>query len=164
MKLKLFQHWWTALLALAIALPLLIFGYDYMQTIEWVSHTDLEIEFIATSDSTGKPISQAKIEFTSDYGLNPGPSEKYPFIITDDHGFAHQVFDDTLCFGTTSGLKFTDTFVVQMPALKYQVSAEGFKSTEPISLEVLETRKQTAWVSPGKSKLVVKFSLKRINQ
>src|ERR1700732_3342445 len=107
------RRWWLWLLFLA-AIPVALLGYDSFMIL-WVGSTDLEIEFVVTEVVTGQPVEGAKIAVHSDGGFYREREEKGFTLLTDQDGIARRVCHDSMCFGTRSGLRFTDTYVVHLP-------------------------------------------------
>jgi hypothetical protein len=153
------RRWWKRLLVAAVVLPLLMWGCDRVQIIYWVGHTDLEVEFAVTDTATGNPVPGTRIEVQSEGG-SYAEDLKQEFVLTADAGgLARKECPRSMCFGTQSGLRFTNTFVVHLPWWRYRVVAEGYNPTERDELDVLELRRQVRRAGPGKAKLVVPVSL-----
>jgi hypothetical protein len=128
--------------------------------IHWVGHTDLEVEFAITDAATGAPIPSARVEIQqAKGGFYEDRDEKEFVLVAGADEVAHKECRDSMCFGTQSGLRFTDTFVVHLPYWWYRVVAEGYNSPERADLDVLELRRQVRRAGPGKAKLVVPVSL-----
>lgn len=152
---------WKWLLLIACAVPLLVWCCDRFQTIQWVGHTNLEIDFAVTDATTGSPIRGARVEVQSEGGFYE-ENFKQDFVLTTDvGGNARRECRQSMCFGTESGLRFTDTFAVHLPYWRYRVVADGYEPIEWADLDVLELRRQVRRDGPGKAKLVVPVSLHR---
>ncbi|HLJ93851.1 MAG TPA: hypothetical protein VKU02_11750, partial [Gemmataceae bacterium] len=62
------RRWRIRPLVAAIALPLLVWGFDRITMIYWVGSTDLEVVF-AVTDANGHPIPGVRIEVQSEGGF-----------------------------------------------------------------------------------------------
>ena len=153
------RRWRIRLLIAAIALPLLVWGFDRVQTIYWVGSTDLEVEFVVTDAVTGGPIPGARVEVQSEGGFYEERDKQEFALVAGADGVARKECRRSMCFGTQSGLRFTNTFVVHLPWWRYRVVADGYDPTEWADLDVLELRRQVRRAGPGKSNLVVPVSL-----
>jgi hypothetical protein len=149
------------MLLAAGAVPLLIWGCDRVQMIHWVGSADLTIEFSAADGGTGGPIPSARIEILSDGGFCEEWDKQEFVLIADAGGVARKECRQSQCFGTQSGLRFTDTFAVHLPWWRYRVVADGFETGEWADLDVLEFRRLAHRADPGTAKLVVPVSLHR---
>ena len=154
------KRWRLWLVGLA-AIPLAVWGCDRLQTIHWVGHTDLEIEFVVTEAATGQPVEGAKIAVVSEGGFYREREEKELTLVTGQDGIASRVCHDSMCFGTQSGLRFKDTFVVHLPWWHYRVTADGFEPSELAYLVVLEYIRQVKRIGPGAAKLIVPVSIQK---
>lgn len=153
------RRWWILLLSV-IALPLLVWGYDRLLMTRWVGDTDLEVEFVVTDSVTGGPVPRARVEIQSEGGFY-AEDFKQDFTLTgDDSGVARKECLHSMCFGTQSQLRFTDTFAVHLPFWRYRVVAGGYHSTEWIELGLPQAR-QVQRAGHGKAKLVVPVALRR---
>jgi len=155
------RRWWKRLLIASIALPLLAFGFDRILTIHWVGSTDLEVTFVVADASTGKPIPNARVEIQSEGGLYEERDRQEFVLVAAADGIARKECRSSMCFGTQSRLRFTDTFVVHLPSWRYRVVAQGFQSAEWADLDVLEFRRQVKRDAPGKAKLVIPVTLNK---
>jgi hypothetical protein len=153
------RRWWKRLLVAAVVLPLLVWGCDRFQTIYWVGSTDLEVEFAVTDAATGGPLPGSRVEVQSEGGFYAEDFKQEFALTADAGGSARKECPRSMCFGTQSGLRFTDTFVVHLPFWRYRGVAEGYESSEWADLDVLELRRQVRRAGPGKAKLVVPVSL-----
>jgi hypothetical protein len=152
--------WWTMLVAV-VAVPLLVWGYDLILTIQWVGGIDLEVEFVISEAGTRHPIPSARVEVQSEGGFYE-ERDKQAFVLSaDTDGVAREECRDSMCFGTRSGMRFTDTFAVHLPWWRFRVSSPGFESSEWVDLNVCEFRRRVHRTSPGKAKLSVAISLHR---
>jgi len=149
------RRWWKWLLLTPIAVSLLVWGADRLQIIYWVGRTDLEVEFAVADAATGSSVPGARVEVQSDGGFYEEQDTQEFLLIADAGGIARKVCRHSMCFGTRSGLKFTDTFAVHLPWWKYRVLAEGFEPSEWADLDVLEFQRQAQQYGPERSKLVV---------
>lgn len=142
-----------------IILPLLVWGYDRALTIHWVGSTDLEVEFVVTDAAIGGPLSNARVEIQSQDCFDAGSDEQTFELAAGADGVARKEYRQRRCFGTQSGLRFTDTFVVRLPLWQYRVVAGGYTSTEWTDFDVSELRQLVQRAGPGKSRLVVRVAL-----
>jgi hypothetical protein len=155
------RRWRILLLIVVIAPPLLVLGYDGFRTIMWVGSTDLDVEFVVTDSTSGLPIPGARIEVQSEGGFYEKKHKQEFVLVAGDDGVARKLCRNSMCFGTRSGLRFTDTFVVHLPFWRYRVVAEGYTPTELAELDVLEQRRLVRRAGPGKSELSVPTSLQK---
>lgn len=153
------RRWWTRLLIAAVVLPLLVWGCDYVQTIHWVGSTDLEVEFVITDAATGGPVPGSRVEVQSEGGFYEERDKQEFVLATGADGVARKECRESICFGTQSGLRFTNTYVVHLPWWRYRVVAEGYTSTAWDELDVLELRRQVRRAGPAKANLAVPVSL-----
>jgi hypothetical protein len=142
-----------------IALPLLVWGFDRVQIIYWVGSTDLEVEFALTDAANGAPISGAKVEVHSEGGFYAEDYKQEFALVADANGLARKECLESMCFGTESGLRFTDTFAVHLPFWRFRAIAEGYEPSKWFNLDVLEMQRQVRRAGPHKAKLVVPVSL-----
>jgi hypothetical protein len=154
------RQWWKWLLAAAVVLPLLVCGFDRMEGIIWVGETDLVVEFAIKDDATGTSIPRARVEIQQRSGGFYEDREERDFVlVADGDGFTFRECRKSMCFGTRSGLGFTDTFVVHLPYWLFRVLAGEYESSEWINLDVPQYIRQTRRAGPGKAKLTVPVSL-----
>jgi hypothetical protein len=152
------RRWKWLLLAIG-ALPLLVWGCDRSQRIYWVGSTDLEVEFRVSAAGSGAPVPGARVEVQSEGGLYE-EHEKQEFMLeTDAGGVSRKECRGSMCFGTQSGLRFTDTYVVHLPWWRFRVSAPGYEASEWANLDVPEYVHQVQQVGPRRARLVVPVSL-----
>jgi hypothetical protein len=153
-------HWWKWPLMGVMAVPLLVLGCDRVQMICWVGRTDLQVEFAITDAATGAPVPGARVEICEEKsGLYQERDEKQFVLVCTSDGRASKECRDSMCFGTRSGLRFTDTFVVHLPWWRFRVVADGYEPSEWTELDEPEYIRQARRVSPGKAKLVVPIEL-----
>jgi hypothetical protein len=156
------RRWCKRLLLGALAGALLVVGYDRVQGIHWVGSTDLEVEFTVTDAATGSPIPGARVEIQqAKGGFYEDRDEKEFVLISDDDGQARRDCRQSMCFGTQSGLAFTDTFAVHLPYWRFRVVAAGFEPSKWTELDELRYRRQARRAGSGKSKLMVSISLQK---
>jgi hypothetical protein len=148
------RRWRKWLLVLGL-IPLLLLGFDRVQKMYWVGHTNLEIEFVITAAHSGQPIPGARIE------IQPEREEQNFVVDADTDGMARKECRECMCFGTVSGLRFTDTFAVHLPWWLFRVSAPGFESSEWVDLTVSDFLRRVYRAGPGKAKLVIPVSLQK---
>lgn len=153
--------WWTLILFVLIALPLLLWGCDRLRTIYWVGHTDLEVEFVVTDAANGSPIPQARIEVYSEGDSYSEDSEREFALATGQDGRVIKECLSSMCSGKESGLRFTDTFAVHLPGWTFRGVAEGYEPGEWRGLATRESVRQVQRVDSDKAKLVVPVSLRR---
>jgi hypothetical protein len=153
------RRWRIRLLIAAIAVPLLILGLDSVQTIHWVGSTDLEIEFAITDAVTGSSIQGARVEVQSEGGFYAERMKQDFVLVADTEGFARKICGQSMCFGTESGLRLTNTFLVHLPWWRYRVVADGYEPSEWAEMDVIELRRQVRRAGKGKAKLLVPVSL-----
>ncbi len=154
------RHWWKLLVAVA-ALPVIIWGWDCVQTVDWVGLTDLEIEFVLTEAGSRTPIPGARVEVWSEGGFH---AEDYPqeFVLAaDSAGIARTECRHSMCCGTRSGLGLTDTLAVHLPWWRFRASAPSFEPSAWVPLDVVESQRRVHRTGPGKAKLVVPVALPR---
>jgi hypothetical protein len=151
---------WKLLLIALIVVPPLVWGCDRVQMIHWVGRTDLQGEFAITNSATGAPISGARVEIQqSEGGFYEDQDEKEFVLVSGGDGLAGKECRHSMCFGTRSGLGFTDTFGVHLPDWRFRVVAPGYESGKWTELVVPQYSRQARWAGPGKAKLVVPVSL-----
>jgi hypothetical protein len=155
------RRWRRRLLIAAIALPLLVWGFDRVQRIYWVGSTDLEVAFAVTDAATSSPIPGARIEVQSEGGFYEERDKQEFVLVAGADGVARKECRQSMCFGTQSGLRFTNTFVVHLPWWRYRVVAGGYHPTEWADLDVLELRRLVRRAGPGKAELVVPATLQK---
>lgn len=145
--------------AVGLIIPLAVWLLDCVQTVHWVGDTDLEVEFRVSDAVAGQPIPGARIVVRSEGGFYKERTVTDYTFVTDDDGAARKVCQDSMCFGTQSGLKFTNTFAVHLPWWTCVVAADGYQSSEPIVLDRIEYRRAVQRIGPGQTKLVVPVTL-----
>jgi hypothetical protein len=155
------RRWGIWLLVLA-AVPLAVWCFDRVQLIYWVGGTDLEVEFVVTDAATGEPVEAAEIGILSEGGFYRERDEKQFALRTDREGVARRVCHDGMCFGTQSGLRFTDTYHVHLPWWFFRVSAPGYEGMEPVYLDEPEYVRQVRRVGPRAAKVVVKVRIRKL--
>jgi hypothetical protein len=148
---------WKWLLLGLIVVPLFVWGCDRVQMIHWVGSTDLEVEFSIAHGAAGTPVPRARVEIHQDGGgFYEDQDEREFVLIADEEGFARRECRRSMCFGTRSGLGFTDTFAVHLPKWRYRVVADGFETIEWVYLDG-----PVRPAGPGKAKLGVPVTLNR---
>jgi hypothetical protein len=155
------RRWWKWMLLVAVALPLLAWGCDRAQTIDWVGRTDLEVEFLATDAATGHPISGASVEVQSEGGLYEDGDRQEFVLAADSGGVARKECRNSMCFGTHSGLGFTDTFTVHLPWWRFRVVAEGYTGSKWTELDVPQYIRQARRAGAGRAELIVPVALQK---
>jgi hypothetical protein len=153
------RRWLKWLLLVVLSVPLLVWGCDRIQTIYWVGSTDLEVEFVVTDAISGLPLSGAQIEVKSEGGFYEQRDEREFTLVADPDGIARKECRNSMCFGTQSGLRFTDTYVVHLPCWLFRVTAPNYEPSDWVDLDVWENVSRVQRVGPGRAKLVVPASL-----
>lgn len=156
------RRWWKRLLIAAGAVLPLVVVYDRFLMIRWVGSTDLEVELVVTEAGTGSPIPGARVEVQSEGGFYEERERQEFALLADDAGVARKVCRESMCFGSTSGLGFTDTYAVHLPFRRVRVVAPGYEPGEWMDLDVLDDRRAVQRVGPRRAKLVVPVSLSRV--
>lgn len=150
---------WKLLLITLIVVPLLVWGCDSVQKIYWVGSTDLEVEFAITDWATGTPVPGGQVEVQSEGGFYEERDKQEFVLVAGADGLACKECRRIMCFGTRSGLGFTDTFVVHLPWWRFRAVADGYEPGEWIDLDVQEYIRQARRAGPGKAKLVVPVTM-----
>jgi hypothetical protein len=156
------RSWWKRLLITVIGGPLLVFGCDRIQMMDWVGSADLEVRFAICDAIAEMPIPGAQIEVRSEGGFYE-EQDKQVFVLTaGPDGLAKKECRSSMCFGTASGLGFTNTFVVHLPWWRFRVVAHGYHPGEWTELDVPEYIRQAKRVGPSKARLVVQVKLHKM--
>jgi hypothetical protein len=100
--------------------------YDRSDIVRWVGSTNLTVEFVVTDSDTGEAIAGTEILAYPGDGY---PNEIPLRLITDRDGVARWEGKRT-SGGTSSGLRFTDTFSVHLPDWMLVVSAPGYQQPD----------------------------------
>jgi hypothetical protein len=140
---------------------LLVVGYDRMQMMYWVGRTDLEVAIAVTDAESGRALVEARIDAVSEGGLYDKPHPEQFQLVTGADGTARQLCSNSMCFGTESGLRFTNSFVVHLPWWYVRVSAPGYESSDLIQIDTPENARRVQRVGPNKTQLVVPIELRR---
>lgn len=110
-----------------VAVPAILLA-PALDTAAWVGMTELEIEFIVTDAATGAPVKGAIVHVKQEEG-GFCEREKGEFeLATDANGSAKRSVKQCMCYGK-SGWNI-DTFAVHFPSWSYQVSANGYATSE----------------------------------
>jgi len=150
------RRWWKWLL-LVVCVPLL---YDRTEMADWVGSTDLEVAFAVTEADSGKPIPNARVEIHMEFGSYEGRREERDFVlVTNADGVAQKECRNNMCTGMQSGLRFTDTYSVDVPGWHLRVTALGFEPSERVWLYESKWIRQVQRVDPHRNKLMVPVSL-----
>jgi hypothetical protein len=155
------RRWWKWLLIVGIVVPLLALGFDRLQKIYWVGSTDLDIEFIVTGASSSDPVPGARVEVHSEGGFYDERDKQEFALVTNADGVARKVCHDSMCSGTQSGLRFTDTYAVHLPWWWFRVIAPGYEPSEWLELDVTQYREQVQRTGPQRARLAVSVSLQK---
>ena len=153
------RRWWKRLLFALVVLPLFVWGSDHIQKTRWVGSTDLEVEFVVTDADTGGPVPSTRVEVQSEGGFYEERDKQEFALVAGADGVVRKECRESMCFGTQSGLRFTDTFVVHLPFWRFRGVAEGYEMVEWTELGVPDYVRQIRKAGPGKTKLVVRLSL-----
>ncbi|HWG46629.1 MAG TPA: hypothetical protein VN688_27960 [Gemmataceae bacterium] len=154
------RRWWKWLLAAAVVLPLLVWGFDRVQMIYWVGSTDLVVEFAIMDDTTGTSIPRARVEIQqSEGGFYEDREEREFVLVAGGDGLAFRECRQSMCFGTRSGLGFTDTFAVHLPYWRFRVLAGEHEPSEWIDLDAPQYIRQTRRAGTGEARLTVPVCL-----
>src|SRR5262245_32471704 len=105
MKVRLMRRWLPWLIGVALAIPLGMWGYrlaldayDRSEVIDWVGHTDIEIEFLVTDAADGSPVGGALIAAYSYGGLCfEDRRERWVALVTGADGSARHVAKECMC-------------------------------------------------------------------
>jgi hypothetical protein len=117
--------------AIGIILALLL---PNVQTIRWVGHCDLEIEFSVSNSDSGDPISGAVVHVHQERGgFCEDRSEKDFDLTTGPNGCVSPLCKTCMCFGSR-GTQI-NTFAVHLPDWTFRVSAAGYQETDLIFLD-----------------------------
>jgi hypothetical protein len=155
------RRWWKWLLVVGILVPLLVWGYDRLQMIDWVGRTDLDVEFVVTEAGSSAPVPGARVEVHSDGGFYEEKDPQEFVLITDADGVARKECRGNMCGGRSSGLGFTDTYAVSRPSWRFRVTAPGYEPCEWAALGEGPYRQQAKETGPGHARLEVAVSLQR---
>lgn len=154
------RRWWKWLFAIALA-GLLVWGFDRVMMIYWVGSTDLVVEFAVTQADSDRPIPGARVEVQSEGGFYEERDKQQFALLADAGGMARKECRSSMCFGTVSGLGFTNTYRVHLPWWRFRVSAAGYRPSEWEALDVPEYGREVERVGSGKARLVVRARLQR---
>jgi hypothetical protein len=120
-------------LAIFSALGFVVFLIDRKLKIAWVGFGDLTIEFVITDPNSGKPIADSRISVRATGGFYDEFDEDYkaPFILrADANGVATRLLHNNRRIGWQSPLRFTDAYSFYTPSWNFQVSAEGYETSD----------------------------------
>jgi hypothetical protein len=153
------RRWWKWLLLVACTVPVLGWGCDRLQTTYWVGSTNLEVEFAVADAGSGDPIPGARVDIQSEGGFQEERDKQGFALVADPGGVARKECRNSMCFGTQSGLRFTDTYVVHLPWWRFRVTAPGYEPSEWVFLDAPEYVRQAQRAGPRRAKLVAAVSL-----
>src|SRR5262245_10689499 len=126
----------------------------------WVGSTDLEVEFAITDAAIGTPVPGARVEIhQAEGGFYLDRDEREFALVSGSDGLASQECRESMCFGTKSRLRITNTFVVHLPSWRFRVVADGYEPGEWTNLDVPQYIREARRAGPGKAKLVVPVPL-----
>jgi len=130
-------------LLLTVVLVVAAVGWyrERSQTIQWVGHKELEIEFVVTDADGGRPIPQATISIPAEKGGFCGDDrdEKRFTLTTDTNGVVKQSCGLCMCFGTKG--PNVDTFATHLPYWWFQASAPGYSTSQEEYIDEIEYRR-----------------------
>jgi hypothetical protein len=154
-------HRWKWLLVIVCGVPLVVWGCDRATIVAWVGTTDLMIEFEVVDAQSGDPVPGARVEVQSQGGFYEERDKREFVLLADADGVARKECHKSMCYGTESGLRFTDTFAVHLPWWRYRVIAAGYHASEWADLDLPEFQRAVQRAGPGQHKLVVRVSLSK---
>lgn len=149
------------LLVAALAVPLLAWGYDRLMMIYWVGSADLTIEFVVTDQVTGQPVPVGRVEVKSDGGLYAEDFKQEFILEADAGGVARKECPRCMSFGTQSGLRYTDTYIVHLPEWRFRTTADGYEPGEWEFLDAPEHVRRVHRVGPGRAALTMPVALRK---
>jgi hypothetical protein len=118
-----------------LLIVLLVMCLPLVQTVHWVGHTQLEVEFVVTEAGGGQPVEGATITIrTEEGGFCRWERGKKLVLVTDADGRAKKRCT-CMCFGS-SGWR-TNTFGIHLPDWWVAVAAPGFRSSQETPLGVI---------------------------
>ena len=94
------------------------------------------------------PVPGARVEVQSEGGLYEERDKQEFVLVAGADGLARRECLHSMCFGTRSGLGFTNTFVVHLPWWRYRVVSEHYGPTEWSDLDVPDQRRQVRRAGP----------------
>ena len=141
--------------------PLIVIGCDRIQSVRWVGTTDLTVEFVVMDAVTGEPVHGARIEVQSEGGVYAEDTKQDFVLVADPKNEARKICRDSMCFGSRSGLGFTDTFTVHLPWWHFRALADSYEPSGWTYLDVPEFGRRTVRDGVGKSKLIVQVPLRK---
>jgi hypothetical protein len=154
------RRWLNWLLAVGLV-ALLVWGCDRVLLKDWVGFTDLEVAFAVTDAHTDRLIARARVEIQSEGGFSEERGKQEFVLLADAGGVARKDCRSSMCFGTLSGLGFTNTYRVHLPWWRFRVYAPGYQTTEWVHLDVPQYGQEVERVGSGKAKLVVRVPLQK---
>lgn len=143
--------------------------YDRVVMIRWVGDTNLTVEFVVTDAETGEPVKGADLSILSEGGFNEDGrrldktelKKEEIKLTTDESGTARYVCRKSMCTGSESGLKFTNTYAFALPWWSVTPKATGYAAESAFSLNELEHVRAVKRVGPQQAKLVVPTALRK---
>jgi hypothetical protein len=153
-------------LALFSVLAAVAFFYDRTQTGHWIGVADLNVKFEIYDSDLGTPIPNARIVVRNEKEgglLYDGALEdcKAPFVLkTNAQGEATRLLRNTRCTGVESRLHFTNSQRAYFPMWELQVLADGFQTTNRISVPAEYFGKDES-VGSGQFRLVIRIPLEK---
>ncbi len=149
------------LIVFPVVLPLGVWVYDKWGTIQWVGSTDLEIVFAVTDAESGEPVPDARIEIERFGGFGADGDPREFVLSSDSNGYARKLCRNTMCFGTQSQLRFTNTHVVHLPFGHYRAIAPGYEPTEWTPLDDYENVRMVKRHAPRRTRLTLPIAIRR---
>lgn len=145
-----------------IAAALLIIAYDRIAMVWWVGSTDLQVDFEVVEEGTGEPIEGATIRIEqSEGGFCEDRSAAEFELVTDAAGRASRSCRRCMCFGTESGLRFTDTFSSHLPKWRVAISAPGHSDSISKLGDSPEHSKSIRRIEKGLAAVTIRGALTR---
>jgi hypothetical protein len=142
-------------------LALMVLAYDRVLMIHWLGSTDLEIKFVVTDRATGEPITDATIDIESWGGWDRDQVEGKFTLTTNTNGEASKILYENRSYGTTSGLRFTNTYGIYPPDWQYRVIASKYKPSVSAWVETFDKRNRPQRMGPRQHLLIILITLEK---
>jgi hypothetical protein len=155
---------WFFFGSLVLLLPPVVSLIDRAGIIYWVGGTNLLVEFIVSDDETGAPIKGAEIRVFSEGGLyhEANKQDEVFTLTTDANGIARRVCEESLCFGTQSTFRLTDTYHVHLPWWRVKASAPSYAPSNAwIEIDTPENHRVVEHAGRNSDRLIVPLTLKK---
>src|SRR5262249_9434876 len=144
-----------------LVLAALVVGYDRSHAVDWVGSTDLSLEFVAIDGDTAQPIEGADLVVIAETSRYLKKNERSFRLKTDETGVARHEILGCLCSGIESGLRFTNTRSVDVPAWLIVCGAPGYQEAEPFWIHEPPFGEKIERLGPQRDKLVVHIPLRK---